>query len=175
MPESLTSRIVLHVSATSEISPPLDTTIEQLALDVTNNFTNGTGTNQANKLFSVQATTHSDTFDINMKTLETSDAGSSFTGGNDNLKQPYALTKVKAIMVQNLATGGQTLVIGQYPGTPWTAIFNGGDDALILNAGATLLLVAPSADGYSVDAVNNILRITTAGTVTFNVVVIGAQ
>lgn len=172
---SLTSTIVTQFTGKETAGGDLKSgSIETALARVTKTLADGSGLNQANRLFADSgslAGAANATFDL-----------FDFNGAKDGQGNTFALTKIKAIVVRNKATdAGAILRVG---GEGTTAAFmsvNGSDTVHIADVapGGELVLVAPSAAGYAVaDSTNHLLKLANqSGSVAlaFDIVILGAQ
>lgn len=168
MAVSLISNIDLAVKWAYENPLDLSTASDRKTLNFNTALGNGTGLDQANRIFADErtlATTASDDFDL---------AG----GLTDIYGQTLTLTKVKAIVVYNTATvAGEILTVGGGSNPFITWIGDGSDTVKVFPEGL-LALVNPSLAGYTVTAsTGDILRVTNSGAsnITYRIVLIGTQ
>jgi len=153
------------------------TASDQHIINATNSFSNGTGANQAQRMWydEGRALTASQAEDLDMFDLAAFDIGGG--AGLDSLGQAHAITGVKMIYVKNLATSAGSLVVGNKNATTaWNAPFNASDTgAITLAPGAWFCITDPTALGFDVtDTDNHLLTFTDAGsTCSYDVAFIG--
>lgn len=131
-------------------------------------FTNGTGDNQSNKLYSLQTTVTGGGLTLNLF---------NFGGAKDSLGQTYALTAIRLLIIQSFSDNNLIVSINGV-GNAWQYFFAGfGDGAFRISARGTFIVVAPTSVGYSVNGGNNSINIADefSGSTTFNVIVLGYQ
>jgi hypothetical protein len=132
-------------------------------------FTDGTGDNQVNKLYSAQISTSGSGYNLNVY---------SFGGVKDALGQTYALQAVRLLLIQNLNQNNLIVSINGGLGNAWTYLFSGVvDGSFRVSAGGLLVMTAPINAGYSVNSGMNTINIADEFSLstTFNVIVLGYQ
>lgn len=130
-------------------------------------LTDGTGVNQANKLYYERRTlTASSTHDYDV-------AG----GLTDRRGATITMAKLKGLIVVNYATtANYKLVVGGHPTAP-VALLNAPNDAIICGPGGWVGSWNPSAAGFAVVAgVDDVLRIQALnGSVTYDIAILGSS
>lgn len=172
MATSLSTSATLNLSWTFtnplDLTTPRDAGALVLALA---ELTDGTGANQANTIWHDQRT-------LPTATAETIDVYDFGGGTPSTLGTAIANAKVKLLLIQNTHASDSLTIGGEGSAAAWNSPFGASDTAtMTLPAGGTLLLVAPSAAGYTVaDVSNHLLKINNPGanSVTYKIVVIGA-
>ena len=175
MARSFTGIMKMSLEGTLSNGTSGATNIENLS--VSESFSNGTGANQAQRMWVSEGRTlaGSAAEDLDMFDLAAFDIGGG--AGNDGLGLSHAITAVKGLWIRNHSTSGGALVVGnKNASTAWNSIFNASDTgAITLPAGATFCYCDPSAAGAAVaDTTNHLLTFTDAGSgCTFDVGFIG--
>lgn len=141
--------------------------------------TNGTGANQADRIWSDSGRTLTDG---NSESLDVYDLGSIDLGagaGRSALGQAVTFDEIVGLMIINRSpSGGGDLVIGgEGSGAAWSTLFNGSDTAKLgpVGPGGCLFVYSPDTSAISVeDAVDHLLKIEAAGgDVTYDIVILG--
>jgi len=142
-------------------------------LQFSGNFTNGTGEDQADRLWHDQRTlTTATSEDLDLTALTT-------TMFANNVS--VSLATVRALFVINTATAaGEDLLIGGAgaAGDAWASPMNGDQDAqLVVPAGSMLMLVNKKDDWPVTDGSADQLRIANngAGDITYKIVIVGTS
>jgi len=140
----------------------------------TRTLADGSGLNQANRLFADTATLAAEA----SASLDLFD----FSGAKDAQGQSFALTKVKAIILRNKASDATAILrVGGEGSTAAFMAVNGSDTIHIadIGPGGEMALLAPSGAGYAVaDTSNHLLKIanqSTTASAEYDIVVVGAQ
>jgi hypothetical protein len=136
-------------------------------------ITDGTGANQANRLWHVESRSLGDTAteNLDLYDLGTFDCGAG--AGLDPLGLSWSAEEVVALQVSNSSTStGSLLVGGEGSAAAWSAPFNNDDDAkILLPPGASVQLLLAAATAYDItDATNHLLKFeATGGALTYTV------
>lgn len=137
-----------------------------LGLNVVNNFADGTGANQANKVFT------------DTRTLTASSAESLDLAGGlvDAFGLTLTFTRIKAIIV-TAAAGNTNSVQVTRPASNGLPLFMAASDGIALTPGASFTAVFPDANGIAVTAgTGDLLTFTNSAggtSVTYTIVLIG--
>ncbi len=164
---SLTKRAVTESGATPA---------QEFLFMATHGFTNGTGADQVQRLWSSKTRSLSSASEnLDLFDLASVDVGAG--AGLDSLGQAFALTGIKALYVHNDAASAVDLLVGGVSATTaWNTLFNGDDDAkLTIHPGGTVIAITPKAVGYLVaDTANHLLKIEAAGgAATYDIAILG--
>lgn len=142
-------------------------------LEYTGSLSDGTATNQADKLWHDQRVLSPTSFeDLDLTNLTNTLFGSTIT---------INLARVKVLLIINTSTtGGDDLLVGGAgnANNAWSAPFNADQDAKIeLPADSTLLLTNKPAGWVVTGGSSDILRIDnpTANSITYKIVVVGTS
>lgn len=163
----MTQQVTVRASITGEYSSAVDlgSLIKQINAGGSTALADGTGANLASEHWgdsvSVSASTNTDV-DLQALTKPTGAA--------------LALTGVKALLIKAGASNPGNLTVQPGASNGWTSILGGTSPTTPIVPGGVLMLMAPSAAGFVVGASNKVLRIAsaaTAGTYTFDVMVVG--
>jgi hypothetical protein len=137
-----------------------------LALNLVNNFANGSGANQANKVFT-------DTRTLSASGTESLDLAGGLT---DAFGVTLTFTKIKAIIV-TAAAGNTNSVQVTRPASNGLPLFMAAGDGIPLTPDAVFAAVFPNADGVAVTAgTGDLLTFTNSAgstSVTYTIVVVG--
>lgn len=165
---ALSTKLVAQVVAT--LTDSLDLGTASAPLDYTKRITltDGTGANQADKLWHDQrviAASATDTLDL---------AGTLV----DALGDTVTLARVKAVLVVADAANGDDVNV-QQPATNGVPLFLAAGDGIGVKPGGAFLWVAPDADGVVVtDGTGDLLdlvNVNAAGQATVDIVIVGAS
>jgi hypothetical protein len=133
------------------------------------NFENGTGANQADRLWA-DSNTLADSASADV------DLAGSLT---DALGQAVSFARVKAILVRASAANTNSVVVGGAAANAFAGPFGGAAHTIAVNPGGVLVLLAPDATGWPVTAdTADILRFANGGagsSVTYDALIIGAS
>lgn len=128
----------------------------------------GSGANQANKLFAdsrTVAASATDSLDLNGAL-------------NDALGQSLALTRVAAIMIKAAAGNGGDLLVGPAAVNGFLGPWNAAADRNKVKPGGILLLVAPTAAGFPVVAgtgdLLNVVNSNAGASGSYDIVIVGS-
>ena len=141
--------------------------VQSLQYNVANSFADGTGADQAQKLWTDQRT-------LGVSATEDLDLSG---GVVDVFGTSLAFTKVKALVIKAAAGNTNDVVVGGAASNGLVTFFGAATDKVKVKPGGTLVLIAPDANGYAVTAATgDLLRVgnSAAGTsVTYDITVIG--
>jgi len=149
---AVTATVNATISHTNTKVLDQSTAQDSLTLQISKQFTNGTGIDKANLVYAERVTiaasaTHTwDIYDL------------SFDGGaarKDALGQTWTAAKVRGLAVKNRSTtaGDILTLFGGADDDAWTPILNGLNTAKVtLGPDGLFLVTNPSAAGYAVDA-----------------------
>lgn len=167
MAATVTSQIL--ISFTSALTSALDlvTASAPLSYKHTLSLTNGTGANQANKVWSDQRTlAASATEDLDL-------AG----GITDALGATITLTKIKAIAIHASSANTNSVLVGGATANQLANWVGNVNDVVVVKPGGTFVLTAPDANGIGVTAdTGDLLKIANSAgstSVTYDIIVIG--
>jgi hypothetical protein len=168
----LVSKFTLLVASDATDPKDLSTPRDSLALSIIlANLTSGTGLNQANYQWH-------DTRTLTGGASETVTVTAPIA--IDYIGRTLALTKIKALYIQNKSTtAGNILKIGGDGSTAaWNSFFDGSDTAkCIIQPGGCLLVCAPDLDGLACAAgTNAALKINNVGgsSLDYDIILIGS-
>ena len=130
-------------------------------------FTDGSGANQAQKLFTDQRTlAASDNETLDLSGVLTDVFGATLT-----------LTKIKAILVKAADGNTNNVIVGGAASNAWIGPFGDASDTVAVKPGGTMMLVAPDANGYAVTAgTGDLLKVANSAggsAVTYDIVLVG--
>ena len=167
MATTLTARLALSLSAELTKSLDVGNAAYPATLGVTNVFTNGTGADQANELFT-------DTRTITASSSENLDLAGVLT---DAFGTTLSFTKVKALVITAAAANVNDVVVGGHPTAAFFPMFGAANDTVNVKPGGTLVLVAPDATGYPVVATTaDMLTVANSAggtSVTYTIAIVG--
>lgn len=143
----------------------------QVPIAFQQNYTisNGSGAGQADMIFQDQRTlgaSASESLDIQTGAL------------TDIFGNAITLSKVKAIIVTALGTNTNNVLVGGAGSNAFSGPFGSTTDYATIVPGGMLVLVAPTAGGYTVDGTHKLLKVAnSAGTtgVTYNIIIFGVE
>lgn len=169
MADALSAEIKASLTWLFQETLDLATVSDSSKLEYHQSLADGTGNNQADKIWhDTRTLSPGANDDLDLTALANTIFGSTVT---------INLVKVKAILIVNTAAAaGEDLVIGNGP-TPFLGPFGAGAHTLRCEADSCLLL-ANRVDGWTVTNVTaDILRINNAGTgeITYKIAVVGTS
>lgn len=130
-------------------------------------FTNGTGANQANEMFTDQRT-------ISASSSEDLDLAGSLTNA---FGDTITFTSVKAIIIKAAAGNTNDVEVGAASSNDFSTFFGDSSDKLVLKPGSVFCITNPNATGYAVTAsTGDLLKIansSSGSTVTYDIIIIG--
>jgi hypothetical protein len=135
------STIALKIAGTLTNALDLSAVVDRLAIDLTTNFSHGTGARQANTWFHDRRT-------LSASANESLDLAGSRA---DAFGATKTFTKVKALLVR-ADPGNTNNVQVTRPGSNGVPIFMAAGDGIALTPGAFMLLVFTDANGVAVTA-----------------------
>lgn len=166
---SLTSRIGVELTAlltgTADFGPPSSDVRKARSFPLAN----GTGANQADKLFA------------DRRTLAASGSESLDLAGSlaDNLGATVTFARVRALMIEASSSNTNNVVVGGAASNAFVNWVSDATDKVVIRPGGLLLLVAPGATGYAVTAATgDLLQVANSGGttgVTYDITIIGAS
>ena len=165
---ALDTKLKLSLSSLLTGATDLQPRSAPLSYVVTKALTNGTGANQADRVFSDQRTiAASSNDDLDLAGTLTDAFGATVT-----------FARVKLLLIKAADTNVNNVVVGGASSTFATWV-TGTSPAVVVRPGGTLLLAASDATAYAVTATSaDVLRISNSGagsSVVYDVVVIGAS
>lgn len=161
-----TSQILLKLIATLNAGDELSNVRDEIALDLVQNFGNGTGAGAANMIWHDQRTLNaSATEDLDLAGVLTSVFGAALT-----------FTKVKAILIKAAAANTNNVNV-QRAASNGVPLFLAASDGVGIRPGGMFLFTIPDANGVTVTAdTGDLLTITNSAgstSVTYDIYVIG--
>lgn len=167
MATNLLATVKAAIAATYQNALEFGSVEQKLQYNISNAFTDGTGADQAQKLWTDQRTlTASSTEDLDL-------AG----GVNDVFGTALSFSKVKALIVKAAPGNTNDVVVGGAAANGLITFFGASTDKVKVKPGGTLMLIAPDANGYGVTAgTGDLLRIGNGGagtSVTYDITVLG--
>ena len=167
MATALIAAIKASVSASYANSQEFGSVAQDLKYSAAHAFTDGTGADQAQKLFTDQRT-------LAASANESLDLAGGLT---DAFGATLTLTKVKAILVKAAAGNTNNVVVGGAASNAFTGPFGDASDTVAVKPGGTVMFVAPDANGYAVTAgTGDLLKVANSGAgtgVTYDIVIVG--
>ena len=161
--------VAARVAATITSALDLVTAAAPLVKNVEQTFTNGTGANQINQVWS-------DTRTLTASATENLDLSGALTNA---FGASVALTKVKFILVKAAAANTNDVQVGGAATNGFDSFIGTAGDFVKVKPGGTLMLIAPDATGYAVTAATgDLLKMTNGAgstSVTYDVVIGGVE
>ena len=155
------------ISAAYSNSQEFGSVAQDLKYAASHSFTDGTGANQAQKLFTDQRT-------LAASANESLDLSGVLT---DVFGATLAFTKIKAILVKAADGNTNDVVLGGAASNAWIGPFGASTHTVAVKPGGTVMFVAPDANGYAVTAgTGDLLKVanSAAGSaVTYDIVLVG--
>lgn len=165
---SLSVRALIQFAATLTSSQDLSSGASETPFGRQVVFTDGTGLNQANRVWSDERVlAASATEDLDLSGTLTDPFGATIT-----------LQKVKGLIVAAALGNTNNVVIGGASATQWVGPFGAATHTLAVKPGGVLALFAPDAAGYPVTPTTDLLKVANSGSgtgVTYQIVVIGTN
>lgn len=164
----LTTKITIDLSATLTRALDLLTGSAPLAAQWVHSLANGTGTTQADLVFSDKRT-------IAAGANDDLDLSGSLS---DAFGQSIALVKVKLLIVANPSTNNGNVTIGNASSNQFVGPFGAAAHTWKIGPGGLLVMSEPSAGGWTVTAgTGDILRVNNGGSASadVSVIIIGAS
>lgn len=132
-----------------------------------NAFSDGTGANQAQKVFS-------DTRTISASSSESLDLAGVLT---DAFGATLTFAEIKALIIKAAVGNTNDVIVGGAASNAWVGHVGDATDTITVKPGGTLCLIAPNAAGYAVVAsTGDILKVANSGGttgVTYDIIIIG--
>lgn len=153
-------KISLILDIKSQVVRDLSTVNDPLAFSIVKTITDGTGANQAQKVWSDRRTltgTTPENIDIN-----------AFGGVPSSVGEVFNLTKINAFVVSNRSTTA-TLTVGNAGSNEWTQLA----EAIVIPPGGVLFLYA-AAGFTAVASTNCLVKFLPSATLDYDVVVVGS-
>lgn len=170
MPDTLTSQIKASLAWLFQESLDLATVEDDAKLDYDRSFADGTGTDQADKIWHDSRTLAAGASDdLDLNTLTNSIFGSTVT---------INFAKIKAILIVNVATTtGEDLTVGGAASQEWTAWVGAGGDKVRVPADSCLLISNRKSGWAVTNGASDTLRITNtgAGPITYRIAILGTS
>ena len=167
MATSLQATVSAVISATYGNALDFGSVEQKIQYNQRSAFTDGSGADQAQKLFS-------DTRTLTASATESLDLAGGLT---DVFGATLTLTKVKALLIKAAAGNTNDVVVGGAASNQWAAPFGDVSDTVKVKPGGTLLLIAPDATGYAVTAgTGDILKVANSAgstSVSYDIVIVG--
>lgn len=164
---ALTSKISVGIVGTLSSALDLVTSSAPLSYSKTHDLANGTGANQADKIFS-------DTRQLAASGTENLDLAGVLT---DAFGATLTFTKVKALLVAAKSTNTNDVLVGGHASAAFVTPFADATDKIRVKPGGLFLLTAPDANGLAVTATTgDLLTIANSagGTVVdYDIIIIG--
>ncbi|MCI0557233.1 MAG: hypothetical protein MN733_01970 [Nitrososphaera sp.] len=132
----------LTATLTPDVANDLEVQQSSTSYNPTFTFSNGTGNNQANTIFS-------DTRTLTASASETIDLSGSLT---DLVCDLISLTALKFLIIRAHATNTNDVVFGPNSTNGFVSPFNAAADRVRVKPGGMAILVAPNSTGYVVTA-----------------------
>ncbi len=164
---ALTSKISVGIVGTLTSALDLVTSSAPLSFSKTHDLANGTGANQADKIFS-------DTRQLAASATENLDLAGVLT---DAFGATLTFTKIKALMVAAKSTNTNDVLVGGAASNQFLSWVGDASDVVKVKPGGMFLITAPDANGLAVTATSgDLLKIAnSAGStvVDYDIIVIG--
>lgn len=155
------------ISASYANSQEFGSVAQDLKYSASHAFTDGTGANQAQKLFTDQRT-------LAASANESLDLSGVLT---DVFGATLAFTKIKAILVKAADGNTNDVVLGGAASNAWIGPFGASTHTVAVKPGGTVMFVAPDANGYAVTAgTGDLLKVANSAggsAVTYDIVLVG--
>lgn len=164
----LTSK--LSLSITAELSNAFDmvTTVARLVYEKAIDLASGTAADQADRVFSDERTlAGSASEDLDLAGVLTDALGNTIT-----------FAKIRAIFIENLATGNNQVVVGGAASNQFVGPFGAGTHTVSVGPGGFLALVNRHTAGWTVTpGTVDLLKIanSTSGSINYRIVIIGCS
>ncbi len=164
MTATFNGRLDLKIVGTYGVSIDLGNRSYNLSQTYTNKFSDGTGADQAQAIFT-------DTRTITASSSETLD----LSALTDAFGNSINMINVKTFMVAPHSDNTNNVIVGGAGSNPFAAPFNAGTDTISVQPGGMLALSSNTADGYPVSTgVNLKMANSSSGTsVTYDIIIIG--
>lgn len=168
MPTTLVAAVKAAVSAQYASALEFGSAEQSLKYAASHAFTDGTGANQAQKLFTDQRT-------LSASANESLDLSGVLA---DVFGAAITFTKIKAILVKAADGNTNDVVLGGAASNAWVGPFGASTHTVAVKPGGTVMFVAPDANGYAVTAgTGDLLKVANSAGgsgVTYDIVIVGA-
>lgn len=169
MTATLSSRVAVTINAQLQDGVTIGSVTHDIAYGVANALTNGTGANQANQAYSGRRT-------LAASATENLDLSGGLTNA---FGTSLVFAAIKAILIVAAAGNTNDVVVGGAASNGFISWVGDATDTVKVKPGGMLLIAAPNAAGFDVDAgTADLLKIANGGAgtgVTYDVVIIGAM
>ena len=167
MAATLSSRVAVSVTAQLKDGATIGEVTHDIAFGMANAMTNGTGANQANQAYAARRT-------IPASSNESLD----LSGGLENaFGVALTFAAIKAIVITAAAANTNDVVVGGAASNGFISWVGDATDTVKVKPGGMLVIAAPNAAGFDVDAgTADLLKIANSGAgtgVTYDIVIIG--
>ncbi len=164
---TLTAKLALSIAAAYADAPDIGTLAHEIAFNPNWVFTDGTGADQAKKVFA-------DTRTLSASASENLDLAG---GLNDAFGNALTFTKVKALIVIAAAANANDVLVGGAASNGFITPFGDATDVIKVKPGGALMMIAPDATGLAVTAgTGDILKVANSAggtSVTYTIIVVG--
>jgi len=167
MAATLSSRVAVSVTAQLQDGATIGSVTHDIAFNVANALTNGSGANQANQAYAARRTL-----------AASSNESLDLSGGLPNaFGTALVFTAIKAIVITAAAANTNDVIVGGAASNGFISWVGDATDTVKVKPGGILVIAAPNAVGFDVDAgTADLLKVanSSSGTpVTYDIVVIG--
>lgn len=166
MPPTLEVTLNMRVDARQVNALDLNSVIDALNKDFSQVLANGTGVNQANRMWHDQRT-------LAASATESLDLAGVLTDAFGNV---LTFTRIRALIIRALATNTNNVNVAR-PAVNGVPLFLAASDGIGLRPGGVLILTAPDAAGVAVTAgTGDLLEVTNSGagsSVVYDIIVLG--
>lgn len=164
----LTSKVTVGVTGHLSAALDLVTATAPLAYEKAISLDNGTAADMADRVFSDERTlAGSATEDLDLAGVLVDALGATIT-----------FARIRALIVENLSTGANQVIVGGAPTNTWVGPFGAAAQTVSVRPGGMLAMVNRDTTGWPVTAATgDLLRIanSTTGSVTYRIVIIGCS
>lgn len=165
---TLRSKILLDVSALLSAAVDLGGTSSPLKYRKAYTFTDGSGANQASKIFQDQRT-------LGASATEDLDLAGSLT---NPLLGATVFSKIRGMLIAPAAANTNTVNVGGAASNGWITWVGDATDVVKVRPGGLILLLAPDVTAYAVTAATgDLLTVTNGGgttPVTYDIILLGS-
>lgn len=166
---TLTAGLTAKLTATYAGSPDAGTLVQQLTYSAAASLANGTGANQANRLWI-------DTRTLAASATEELDLAGVLTDAFGNV---LTFSKIKAILIEAVDANVNDVLVGGAASNAWAALFGDATDVLRVRPGGFIFHAAPDANGLAVTAgTGDKLKLANSAgstSVTFTIILVGVE
>jgi len=166
---ALTAKVSANIRAVLTSALDLSSGTSEISDTNTFSFTNGTGANQANQVFSDQRT-------ISASSSEELDLAGSLS---DAFGNTITFSIVKAILVVASSDNTNDVLVGGSASNGFDTWVGATGDIVAVKPGGCMLVVAPDATGYAVTAsTGDLLKVANSAgssSVTYDIIIIGVE